>query len=240
MRQIITIVIILLMIVSLGCMGETKTVETGDESSGEMFGTPKKSAHYESNTPAHGSTVPWVPINVVIDVNFDLRPPSSISIIKDGNEYGVGETVIDSNGLAMRVRMDPNSPNGVYTVVYDACWPDGSCHDGKFQFAIDTSKKESYTDLTGENQVAIDIMDFSFKPQSIRINKGTRVTWENQDSVEHFVNTDSHPAHTYYPDQNSRGLKKGDTYSVVFNEAGIYPYHCSAHASTMTAFILVE
>jgi plastocyanin len=242
------IAILILVIIGLGCLGETSSPTTDDgttaptqgQDQSQGFSTPKKSAHYESNTPAHGATLAGVPINVVIDVNFDLRPPSSISIKKDGKEYSVGGTNIDSSGLAMRINMDPNSPDGIYTVVYDACWPDGSCHDGRFQFEIDSTIKETYTDLTGENEVTINIMDFSFQPQNIRIDKGTTVTWTNKDTTEHFVNTDSHPAHTYYPDQNSRGLKQGDTYTTVFNEPGVYPYHCSAHASTMKANILVE
>src|SRR3989344_9474606 len=57
-----------------------------------QFQNPKKSAHYESNTPAHGATLAGVPINVVIDFNFDLAKPSAIQIFHDGTEYGTGET----------------------------------------------------------------------------------------------------------------------------------------------------
>lgn len=49
-----------------------------------------------------------------------------------------------------------------------------------------------------------------------------------------------HPAHTYYPQQNSKVLGLVDTYSLTFNAPGIYPYYCSAHASTMTGEIVVE
>ncbi|MBI2594270.1 hypothetical protein HYW39_01075, partial [Candidatus Curtissbacteria bacterium] len=66
------------------------------------------------------------------------------------------------------------------------------------------------------------------------------VVWVNNDSVEHYVNTDSHPAHTYYLEQNSRVLGQGDTYSLTFNTEGIYPYHCSAHEASMKASILVD
>lgn len=57
-----------------------------------VFGTPKKAAHYESNTPAHGMVLSAPPINVVIDFNFDLAPPSRMSIMSNGKEYGTGET----------------------------------------------------------------------------------------------------------------------------------------------------
>lgn len=210
---------------------------TGD---GTSFATPKKSAHYESNTPAHGSVLAGVPLNVVIDFNFDLALQSEIKILGDGKDYGTGQTSIDTNKLAMRKSMDANTPDGTYRVEYNACWPDKSCHDGYFEFAIDRTKKEEFTDMRGEKEQTVTLQNIAFEPASILIDKGTKVMWVNKDTVSHYVNTDSHPTHTYFTNQNSRELTKGDTYSVVFETPGIYPYHCSAHAETMTGSILVE
>lgn len=205
-----------------------------------VFENPQKSAHYESNTPSHAAILAGVPINAVIDVNFDLAKPSEIKILKADKDYGVGETVIDDNKLAMRRKMDPNSPDGLYKVEYKACWPDGSCHDGSFQFAIDRSLGAGFTDMTNKKETEIKLSQIRFDPQNIKISKGTKVTWINDDGVGHFVNTDSHPAHTYYIAQNSKALKKGEKYSISFDNAGIYPYHCSAHADQMMGNILVE
>lgn len=205
-----------------------------------IFGTAKKSAHWEGSTPAHGITLAGVPVNVVIDFNFDLAASSKISITKDAREYGVGETIIDKNKLAMRRSLDPSAPDGTYTVSYKACWPDGSCHDGNFQFAIDRRLADGYTDFRGKKDVTIDLKDIEFLPKKVRISKFTRVTWKNIDSVEHYINTDAHPSHTFFPEQNSKALKTGEAYAVVFSERGEYPYHCSAHAQTMTGSILVE
>ncbi len=204
------------------------------------FDNPKKSAHYETNTPSHGATLAGIPINVVIDFNFDLAPPSDIKIQQDGKDYGVGETVIDPNKLAMRRDMDPNSPDGRYTVLYNACWPDGSCHDGHFQFSIDISLSQGFDDRTGKDEITINMSEIMFKPKDIKVSKGTKITWVNDEGVEHYVNTDSHPAHTYYKEQNSKVLGKGDKYSITFDTAGIYPYHCSAHEAQMKGNILVE
>jgi plastocyanin len=204
------------------------------------FSNPKKSAHYETNTPSHGATLAGVPINVVIDFNFDLAKPSEIKILKDGQDYGVGETIIDNNKLSMRRDMDLNSPDGKYKVVYNACWPDTSCHDGSFEFAINKELAKSFVDETGSSEIVVKLSDTKFMPQDIKIKKGTTITWVNDDNSDHYINTDSHPAHTYFLDQNSRSLKKGDTYSVTFDTAGIYPYHCSAHEATMKGSILVE
>jgi len=204
------------------------------------FEKPKKSAHYETNTPEHGSVLAAVPINVVIDFNFDLAFPSEIKILKDGKNYGTGETAIDNNKLAMRRRMDAQSPDGLYKVEYNACWPDSSCHTGHFQFAIDRSKASSYLDWRGQQEVTIKLSEIKFQPANILISKGAKITWMNDDSASHYINTDSHPAHTYFPEQNSRELKKGDSYSLVFDELGIYPYHCSAHVKNMLGSIMVD
>lgn len=204
------------------------------------FIDPKKSAHYETNTPAHGALLPGVPVDVVIDFNFDLSQGSTITISKEGKDYGIGATIIDDNRLTMRRSMDTNAPDGVYTVIYKACWPDKTCHDGLFQFAIDRSRAQNMADLTGKTEVAIDMDGLAFSQASIRINKGTKVTWTNREENEHYINADSHPAHTQVPELNSKALKLGDSYSYTFEQPGVYLYHCSAHAGIMTGTILVE
>lgn len=212
----------------------------GTQTSSLKFSTPKKSAHFETNTPAHGAILAGVPVNVVVDFNFDLARPSEIKVMRDGKDYGAGETTIDSNKLSMRRDVDANSPDGLYIVSYNACWPDGSCHDGHFQFAIERSRVKEFDDQTGKGTVTIKMSQIKFVPQNVKITKGTKVTWINDDTVEHYVNTDSHPAHTYYTAQNSKAIKAGGSYSLTFDEAGIYPYHCSAHAATMAGALLVE
>lgn len=226
--------------VQVGGSGIMEKAKSNGVASNFSFDKPKKSAHYESNTPVHGAILAGPPVNIVIDFNFDLAPPSTISIKMDGKEYGVGDIIIDENKLAMRKNFDVDAPDGLYDVAYNACWPDGSCHDGKFQFAIDRSGAGEFTDLRGKDEVMVKMEDISFNPKNIIVSPGTKVTWIQGDNVEHFVNTDSHPAHSYYPSQNSRGLGFGDTFSLIFEKVGIYPYHCSAHASTMVANVLVK
>lgn len=204
------------------------------------FATPKKSAHYESNTPAHGAILAAAPINVVIDFNFDLAKPSEMKIFKDDKDIGVGETIIDSNKLAMRRAINADATDGLYIVKYHACWPDESCHDGHFQFAIDRSQASRFDNQTNKKEVTIQLSNIQFTPQTIKISKETKVTWINDDTVEHYINTDSHPAHTYYLGQNSKALKKGESFSLTFDKTGIYPYHCSAHADVMKGILLVE
>ncbi len=219
--------------------GATPSVMVGETE--YKFGIPKKSAHYESNTPEHGAVIPAVPVNVVIDFNFDLVPPSEIKITKDGKNYGIGPTSIDENRLAMRKEVDPAAPDGLYRVEYKACWPDRSCHNGHFEFAVDRNlvPPESF-DLRGKKEVLVSLQNVLIEPAMIFISPRTKVIWKNEDQIEHFVNTDSHPAHTHYRSQNSRGLKKGETFSLTFNQPGFYPYHCSAHPEMMRGWIVVK
>lgn len=220
-------------------LNQTPKKEEAVSDKGVSFANPKKSAHYESNTPAHGVTLAGVPMNVVIDFNFDLAKPSEIKILKDSQDLGEGETIIDKNKSSMRRRMNPDASDGLYTVEYKACWPDGSCHDGSFQFAVDQGLASSFDDQTNKKEVTIKLSQIKFNPQNIKVSKRTKVTWINDDEVEHYINTDSHPSHSFYPDQNSKLLKKGDKFSLIFDTPGIYPYHCSAHASSMTGTLLV-
>ena len=213
---------------------------TSNESQEPMFSTPKKSAHFETSTPAHGSTLAAAPPEVVLDFNFDLASNSTIQIMKDGKDYGTGSVTIDTSKLAMRRAMAVDAPNGVYTVNYKACWPDRSCHDGHFQFSINRNLISSYSDQRGVREASISMSQIKFEPVNVRINVGQTMTWVNNDNVDHYVNTDSHPAHSHTPGLNSRALAPGATYSYTFTKPGAYPYHCSAHAGTMTGMIVVE
>lgn len=204
------------------------------------FANPKKGAHFETSTPEHASTLATVPVDVVINFNFDLAGNSKITIEKDGKDYGVGGTSFDSNKLTMRRQMDQTAPDGVYTVKYDGCWPDKTCHDGHFQFAVDRGLLRSYQDMKGQKTITIKMSQIKFQPMNLRVSPGTQVTWVNDDAEIHYVNTDSHPAHTHVPSLNSKALAKGQSYSFTFDKVGAYPYHCSAHAADMTGSLVVE
>lgn len=206
------------------------------------FENPKKTPHYESNVPEHGTTLPAAPINVVLNFNFDLHKKSSISIKMGNKEYGVGALTIDSSKLAMRMAVSPSAPNGKYTVSYNACWPDGSCHQGNFAFAINKNdaNAKKFQNMRNKKEVTVRLSQVKFQPAQIRISKGTKVTWVNDDNFEHSINSDPHPGHNYLPAQNSPLLKRGGKFSMTFSTPGFYPYHCSPHASFMKAAIIVE
>lgn len=105
-------------------------------------------------------------------------------------------------------------------------------------------------DLTAQSQVAIEIKDFAYSQQNIKIKKGTTVTWTNQDAVEHNVmkehsnDGDAHDA----PSKNEINpsvlagplLAKGESYSFTFNDVSANPYHCSPHPYMKGSVTVVE
>lgn len=68
----------------------------------------------------------------------------------------------------------------------------------------------------------ISIANFAFSPAEIRITRGTRVTWTNDDGAPHGI---SHKDGT--PDSDL--LLPGASASRVYDEAGTYGYVCSVH-----------
>jgi len=114
----------------------TSATVTDTNSTPITFGAAKKSAHYVSNLPVHASTLTTPPATVSIDFNFDLSEQSTIEIIKDGRDYGMGVRSVTNSKRTLEQAFDATAPDGLYTVQYNACWPDGSCHTGNFQFVL--------------------------------------------------------------------------------------------------------
>ena len=81
-------------------------------------------------------------------------------------------------------------------------------------------------------QIKINIINFGFSPQEIRIPQGSRVTWTNKDSTSHTVTSDNNLF-------SSSLLGNESQFSRIFNEKGSFSYHCSPHPS-MTGKIIVE
>ncbi|MFE0186784.1 cupredoxin family copper-binding protein [Streptomyces sp. NPDC059008] len=76
------------------------------------------------------------------------------------------------------------------------------------------------------------IADFAFSPATLTVDKGTTVTWTNEDSAPHTVTSDgSGPL-------NSPTLDTGGSYTFTFNSAGTYNYYCDIHPSMQGTVIV--
>lgn len=68
------------------------------------------------------------------------------------------------------------------------------------------------------------IQNYAYHPDPIEVAVGTTVTWTNDDSVPHTVTgTDQTVI-------KSPVINPGQSYSVTFDKAGSYDYHCEFHA----------
>lgn len=78
----------------------------------------------------------------------------------------------------------------------------------------------------------VSIANMSFVAATTNVDKGTTVTWTNNDDMQHTVTADDNSF-------TSGNLSKGDTYSHTFNDAGTVAYHCKIHPG-MTASVVVK
>jgi len=84
--------------------------------------------------------------------------------------------------------------------------------------------------IPAESGNSVTIQNFAFNPQTLTVAVGTTVTWTNQDSATHKINSNTF---------NSSDLSKGATFSYTFQTPGTYDYSCSIHPY-MTGKIIVQ
>ncbi|MBI2671709.1 cupredoxin family copper-binding protein [Candidatus Woesearchaeota archaeon] len=76
------------------------------------------------------------------------------------------------------------------------------------------------------------IKGFKFVPGEITVKKGTTVTWRNEDSAPHTVESDD-------GQYTSDNLENSDEVQFTFDKLGKVDYHCGIHPS-MKASVIVE
>jgi plastocyanin len=72
----------------------------------------------------------------------------------------------------------------------------------------------------------VKIANYAFKPATLTIPVGTKVTWTDQDNDAHNVTSTKGPARFTSPT-----LTKGKSYSHTFRKVGTYRYVCTFHAN---------
>ena len=86
----------------------------------------------------------------------------------------------------------------------------------------DAKPASSSGPLSGEAPVRI--VDFEFKPKTVTVKPGTKVTWTNEDTNIHDVK-DTSPLATPV----SQEMSKGHTFSITYAQPGSYTYVCGIH-----------
>lgn len=77
----------------------------------------------------------------------------------------------------------------------------------------------------------VNITNYGFSQANLTVSRGAMVTWTNNDSVAHTVNSPGN--------FNFGNIDPGKSYSRMFNIIGTYNYYCSNHPY-MTGTIKVE
>lgn len=70
--------------------------------------------------------------------------------------------------------------------------------------------------------VKVEIEDFAYYPDPVKIEEGGKVTWQNEDSAPHTATADDSSFDT-------GTLGEGKRKSETFKQAGTYSYICSIH-----------
>lgn len=92
-------------------------------------------AHFVASSPEHGAMLERAPEKILLDFNFTLARNSNVNVVKDGEKLTLGDLEFSENRLQMTVNL-PDAGAGTYQVLYRACCPDKSCHDGEFAFVV--------------------------------------------------------------------------------------------------------
>jgi len=82
------------------------------------------------------------------------------------------------------------------------------------------------------SELAINIKDSSFVPNTATLKAGGTVTWTNSDGTKHqLISKDLF---------DSKGLESDDAFSFTFPRPGTYDYSCSIHPTMMGKIVVIE
>jgi plastocyanin len=118
------------------------------------------------------------------------------------------------------------------TVLAVACGgDDGGSGDGGGSDATDglpEVPEADFVDMTGKSEITIDAKDNKFDPQFVTVSPGTKVTFDNVGRNPHnVIAVDKEQFESVPTDQ----FQPGDNATIVFDDAGVYPYYCSLHGT---------
>ncbi len=83
----------------------------------------------------------------------------------------------------------------------------------------------------GGEAASVVIKGFKFVPSEIKVKAGTTVTWRNEDSSAHTIESNDGVL-------SSDNLESGDTVTFTFNKPGRVDYICGIHPSMQGAVIV--
>src|SRR5437667_494811 len=98
-------------------------------------------------------------------------------------------------------------------------------------FALAGEMKD--VDATSTKQNKIEIKDFAFNPQTLKVKSGEKITWINRDEEPHTI------VSVEKQFKKSSALDTDQEFTITAGAPGTYTYFCSVHPK-MTGTIVVE
>ena len=93
--------------------------------------------------------------------------------------------------------------------------------------------KASVSRVGVHGALRIDITDFKFKPETVTVKAGAKVTWVNNDTAPHTATDAAHGGF------DTGTLRKGDQKTLKLKKPGRYAYVCEFHPF-MKATVIVQ
>ena len=89
--------------------------------------------------------------------------------------------------------------------------------------AASSSSTPAASSSSSSGEVAIKMQNIAFDPKAVTVKVGQKVTWTNDDSVDHNVTSQSGET------IKSQNFGKGATFSFTPTKAGTIKYVCTIH-----------
>lgn len=98
-----------------------------------------------------------------------------------------------------------------------------------FVFQFKTQQQVQNTQKSQQTIVAtvtIVMKPDAFEPNSLTVQKNTKVIFKNEDSKPHWPASDVHPIHSIYPEFDpQQAIDSGKGWSFIFDKVGNWRFH---------------
>ncbi len=110
-----------------------------------------------------------------------------------------------------------------------------SCGGGGDSTSSEAESAPAETEAGGklERSPKVEIVNFAYSPDPVRVQAGGKVIWQNMDSAPHTATADDGSFDT-------GTLEKGKLKSETFKEPGTYTYYCEIHPTMHGTVEVVE
>jgi plastocyanin len=105
--------------------------------------------------------------------------------------------------------------------------PRTDAHHGSALAAVFATSATPPADLSGYDAV-VHIRAMAYQPKHLRVKRGARVAWINDDAAFHTVTSGHERTPTFEPLQ-SPAMARGHVYAYAFERPGTYEYLCLPH-----------